>query len=228
MTEKKIPVVVLLGPPGSGKGTQAKRIQDNHKNWVHVSTGNLFRAEIATDSALGKSVKDILAEGKLVSDDVTNKVFESQILKILESKSIEALILDGYPRTSAQAHYLVNLVKRVPRLAAPVPVELNVSELEVVNRLAGRWVNPRTGRVYHERLNPPRREGFCDDDGLSLIQRSDDKPDVIRSRYKLYVDQRNGIVAGLGPTTSLITVNGIGSLDEISSRLEQAFESFKA
>jgi adenylate kinase len=227
MAQTKIPVIVLLGPPGSGKGTQAKRLQDMHPKWMHVSTGNLFRAEIASGSKLGNSVKDILAEGRLVSDEVTNQVFESQLLKILDAGGAEALILDGYPRTEGQAHYLVDLVARESRLATPVPVELRVAESEVVNRLAGRWVNPRTGRVYHERLNPPKKAGLCDDDGGILIQRPDDKPEVIRSRYKLYVEQRDGIVMGLGAQDRLVSVDGKGSLEEISNRLEEAFDGLR-
>jgi len=228
MLQNKIPVIVLLGPPGSGKGTQAKRMQDAHPKWVHVSTGNLFRAEITSGSDLGNSVKDILAEGRLVSDEVTNKVFKSQLLKILDAGGAETLILDGYPRTSGQAAYLVDLVKRENRLAEPVPVELSVPESEVVNRLAGRWVNPRTGRVYHEKLNPPQKEDFCDDDGGELIQRPDDRPEVIRSRYKLYVEQRDGIVSGLGSKDKLVPVDGQGSLEEISRRLEQVFANLRS
>jgi adenylate kinase len=217
----KIPVIVLLGPPGSGKGTQAKELQDSHPGWVHVSTGNLFRAEISSGSPLGLSVKDILARGELVSDEVTNKVFESQVLKILDTTKVDALVLDGYPRTRGQSVYLIGLVARESRLGRPVPVELKVSEAEVVGRLAGRWVNPRTGRVYHERLNPPKKAGVCDDDGQTLVQRSDDKPDVIRSRYKLYIEQRDGIVEGLQAGDRLVGIQGEGPLDQVSIRLEK-------
>lgn len=226
-TMAKTPVIVLLGPPGSGKGTQAKELQDTYPGWVHVSTGNLFRAEISSGSALGMSVKDILACGELVSDEVTNKVFESQVLKILDSKKVEALVLDGYPRTRAQAEYLMVMVARELRLGRPIPVELRVSEGEVVGRLAGRWVNPRTGRVYHERLNPPKKVGVCDDDGQPLIQRSDDKPDVIRSRYKLYIEQRDGIVEGLQARDRLVGIQGEGPLDQVSVRLETVIGELK-
>ena len=207
----KIPLIVLLGPPGSGKGTQAAKLQEVHPSWLHVSTGNLFRAEISSGSELGTSVKDILSEGKLVSDDVTNKVFESQLLKLLDESAPEALILDGYPRTKPQAEYLVGLVARESRLSEPLPVELKVPEEEVVRRLAGRWVNPRTGKVYHSEVNPPKVAGICDEDGAELIQRSDDRPDVIRSRYQLYREQRNGIVEGLGAKDRLVIVPGEGA-----------------
>jgi adenylate kinase len=221
------PVIVLLGPPGSGKGTQAKEIQDTHPGWAHVSTGNLFRAEISSGSDLGLSVKDILARGDLVSDEVTNQVFESQLLKILEEGRVQALVLDGYPRTRGQAQYLMELVARETRLGRPVPVELKVSEGEVVDRLAGRWVNPRTGRVYHEKINPPKEAGICDDDGQPLIQRSDDKPEVIRSRYKLYLEQRDGIVAGLEAQDRLVGIQGEGPLSEVNSRLEKVFSELQ-
>ncbi len=220
----KSSLIVLLGPPGSGKGTQAAKLQELHPTWLHVSTGNLFRAEIASGSELGESVKDILAEGRLVSDEVTNKVFESQLLKLLDEKAPDAMILDGYPRTQPQAEYLMKLVKSENRLNEPLPVELKVPENEVVRRLAGRWVNPRTGKVYHAEVNPPKVPGICDEDGESLIQRPDDKPEVIRSRYKLYTEQRDGIVAGLKAENRLVQIPGEGSLEKIRRSLEKILE----
>lgn len=218
---EKTPLIVLLGPPGSGKGTQAAKLQELHPKWLHVSTGNLFRAEIASGSELGNSVKGILAEGKLVSDDVTNKVFESQLLKLLDEEAPEALMLDGYPRTGPQAEYLTALVARESRIESPLPVELQVSEEAVVKRLAGRWVNPKTGRVYHAEVNPPKISGICDEDGTELIQRSDDKPEVIRSRYKLYTEQRDNIVAGMEAQDRLVGIPGEGDLDSIRKQLEE-------
>lgn len=231
MTASKTAVFVLLGPPGSGKGTQAARLHEKHSDWLHVSTGNLFRAEIASGSELGNSVKSILADGNLVSDEVTNQVFRSQVLKLLDEANPKALILDGYPRTGPQSGALLKLVAEEPRLAEPVPVELKVSESEVVNRLAGRLVNPRSGKIYHVKTNPPKVEGVCDEDGGELIHRPDDQPEVIKSRYNLYVEQRESILSGLGVTSSkdggrsLIEVDGVGEPSSILENLEQSLVS---
>jgi adenylate kinase len=158
------------------------------------------------------------------------RFFRSQVLKLLDEESPKALILDGYPRTGPQAEFLVKMVENELRLANPIPVELHVSESEVVSRLAGRLVNSRTGKIYHKVLNPPKVENKCDEDGSELIQRPDDQPDVIRSRYKLYVEQRELIVTGLGVSSgesvsssgSLLEVNGVGEPAEIFKSLEKA------
>lgn len=221
-------VFVLLGPPGSGKGTQAARLNEKHSDWLHVSTGNLFRAEIASGSELGNSVKSILADGNLVSDEVTNQVFRSQVLKLLDEENPRAIILDGYPRTGPQSGDLLRFVADEPRLAQPVPVELKVSEAEVIDRLVGRLVNPRTGKIYHVKTNPPKVEGICDEDGGELIHRPDDQPEVIKSRYNLYVEQRESILSGLGVNSGssegrgLVEVDGVGEPSSILENLEQS------
>jgi adenylate kinase len=188
-----------MGAPGSGKGTQAKALASKNPGWVHISTGDLFRKEISSGSPLGTSIRDILAHGKLVSDDVTNEVFESQVLQLLQSLQPNVLLLDGYPRTENQARFLVDFCKkRASELQAPVVVEMDIAEGTVVARLADRLINPRTGRIYHRISNPPKVAGICDDDGGPLLQRPDDQPETIRSRYQLYRKERDGIVRGLG------------------------------
>jgi adenylate kinase len=222
----QVGVIVLLGPPGSGKGTQASRLQEKNPAWIHVSTGNLFRKEIASGSPLGNSVKDIIAQGKLVSDEVTNQVFASQVAQILKNQKPQALILDGYPRTGAQGQFLASFAKE-QGLKAPVPLELRVPEDQVVFRLADRLVNAKTGRIYHRVLNPPKVVGICDEDGSALIQRSDDNPETIRSRYALYRSERDGIVSSLGGESSLLRVDGIGSPEEVGNRLLGAIEALR-
>lgn len=216
--------VVLLGPPGSGKGTQAKRLVARHNGWVHVSTGDLFRAEIASGSPLGTSVKSTIDAGNLVSDETTNEVFASQLGKILIAKpETKVVLLDGYPRTKPQAEALVALAKRRSDLVDDIKiVEFVASEDLLVERLSGRRINSKTGRIYHLVSNPPQVPGRCDEDGSELVQRADDKPDTIRSRYRLYVKERDGIVGGLvkGGSASPAAIDAGLAPDQVEARLE--------
>jgi adenylate kinase len=218
-----VQVIVLLGPPGSGKGTQAKKLQEINPSWLHISTGDLFRKEIASGSDLGRSVKEIIAAGKLVSDNVTDSVFQSQVNQLLKTFNPEALILDGYPRTAAQGRALILFCGASDRLGTPIPLELMVPEQTLVQRLSDRLVNPRNGRVYHKVSNPPKKAGICDDDGQPLVQRPDDRPEVIRDRYRLYVQERDGIVGALLPDPSaLVQLDGVGDPKDVSKRLTTA------
>ncbi|HVJ65743.1 MAG TPA: nucleoside monophosphate kinase [Bdellovibrionota bacterium] len=227
-TAASVVCVVLLGPPGSGKGTQAKRLVGRHQGWVHVSTGDLFRAEISSGSGLGVSVKATIDAGNLVSDETTNEVFASQLDKILKSKpQTKVLLLDGYPRTRPQAQALVALTKRRPDLADIKIVEFVASEELLVERLSGRRINPKTGRIYHLVSNPPTVPGRCDDDGTELVQRADDKPETIRSRYRLYVKERDGIVKGLveGGFESPVAIEAGLAPDLVEAKLETTIAS---
>ena len=213
-----VSIVVLMGPPGSGKGTQAKGLADKFPGWVHISTGDLFRGEISSNSALGSSVKTTLAKGKLVSDELTNQIFRSQVEKIMTSQSPKVLMLDGYPRTSAQAGFLMNFCLE-KGLGRPHVVEFFISEDGVVTRLQDRLINPRTGRIYHKVTNPPKKPGICDDDGGALVQRPDDRPETIRARYRLYQEQRDGIQAAIGGPESLRQIEAIGSPTDVERTL---------
>lgn len=215
----QVAITVLLGPPGSGKGTQARQLCLAHPDWVHVSTGDLFRAEIASGSPLGKSVKEILAQGKLVSDEVTNEVFSSQVDSIVAKGQAKVLILDGFPRTAAQSAFLDQYAHK-KSFAEPLYVEFKIQEVSVISRVADRLVNPRTGRVYHKVMNPPKVAGLCDDDGQPLVQREDDKPDTIRSRFRLYESQLQGVLANV-PASRKLSINAEGSPEEVRSRLEK-------
>ena len=220
----KVAIAVLLGPPGSGKGTQARSLCQAHSGWVHISTGDLFRAEIASQSLLGLSVKDILAQGKLVSDDVTAKVFASQVDSIVKTKSPKLLILDGFPRTGPQTKFLSQYTASNPSLGQPFYVEFKIREATVISRVADRLVNPRTGRIYHRVMNPPKVAGICDEDGKPLLQREDDKPETIKSRFKLYESQLAGIWAEAAGSRRL-EIDAEGSPDDVKVRLEKAILS---
>ena len=168
--------LVFLGPPGAGKGTIAK-VAKEALGVPHISTGDLFRANIKNETELGKRVKEILASGGLVPDEITIKMVEN---RLSESDCEKGYILDGFPRTITQAEALSKMsnVEGV--------INFVLSEEEIIKRLSGRRMCPSTGRTYHILFNPPKVEGIDDETGEPLIQRDDDKPEAIRHRLELY------------------------------------------
>ena len=168
--------LVFLGPPGAGKGTIAK-VAKEALGVPHISTGDLFRANIKNETELGKRVKEILASGGLVPDEITIKMVEN---RLSESDCEKGYILDGFPRTIPQAEALSKMsnVEGV--------INFVLSEEEIIKRLSGRRMCPSTGRTYHILFNPPKVEGIDDETGEPLIQREDDKPEAIRHRLELY------------------------------------------
>lgn len=222
--KKGIATIVLLGPPGSGKGTQARALNERHPGWIQISTGDLFRAEIASGSKLGLSVKDIMAQGKLVSDEVTCEVFKSQVQGVIARPTTEVLLLDGFPRTQVQTQFLINFIEGEPSLSSMALIEFRIREETVVSRVADRVVNPRTGRVYHKVMNPPKVAGICDQDGQPLIQREDDKPETIRARFKLYESQLAGIRAGTGNRYGWMNVDAEGLPEAVGERVERLIQ----
>ena len=168
--------LVFLGPPGAGKGTIAK-VAKEALGVPHISTGDLFRANIKNETELGKRVKEILASGGLVPDEITIKMVEN---RLSERDCEKGYILDGFPRTIPQAEALSKMsnVEGV--------INFVLSEEEIIKRLSGRRMCPSTGRTYHILFNPPKVEGLDDETGEPLIQRDDDKPEAIRHRLELY------------------------------------------
>ena len=168
--------LVFLGPPGAGKGTIAK-VAKEALGVPHISTGDLFRANIKNETELGKRVKEILASGGLVPDEITIKMVEN---RLSESDCEKGYILDGFPRTIPQAEALSK------RSNVEGVINFVLSEEEIIKRLSGRRMCPSTGRTYHILFNPPKVEGIDDETGEPLIQREDDKPEAIRHRLELY------------------------------------------
>lgn len=183
---EKALVVVFLGPPGSGKGTQAKELAKKLAGLQHVSTGDLFRNEIARQSDVGIQVDETIKAGNLVNDELTYKVLKNQLINIIENIAPRCLIFDGYPRNGHQVDDLAKLLKEVPGLAGPVFFELELPKDVIVERISGRLVNPRLGIVYHKTELPPKVPGKCDTDGGELIQRADDRPEVVGGRFDIY------------------------------------------
>lgn len=175
--------VVLLGPPGSGKGTQAKRLSAE-LGMPHVSTGDLFRAMRDQDTPLARKVREIMARGELVPDETTLMVLEERLKE--GDCQAHGAILDGVPRTVPQAEALEEMLAQMGARVAAVML-MSVSEDEAVRRISGRRSCPVCQRIYHVEFDPPRVAGRCDADGAELIQREDDKEEVVRRRYQEYL-----------------------------------------
>lgn len=218
---KRALVTVFLGPPGSGKGTQAKELAKELPGLIHVSTGDLFRSEINAKSEVGRSVEEVIRAGNLVNDDLTYKVLKSQMTKIIEEKAPKCLIFDGYPRNGAQVGHLARLLKEIPSLSGPVFFELELPKHVIVERISGRLVNPRLGLVYHKTERPPLVAAKCDVDGGELVQRADDKPEVVGGRFDVYQKGLQEMLVEIGkggyPHYSF---NGNASVDEVSKNLK--------
>jgi adenylate kinase len=172
---------VFLGPPGSGKGTQADFLRDEY-GWVHLSSGDLFREHIAKGTELGLKVKEIIARGALVPDDLTIQMVMD---RLHEPDTERGVIFDGFPRTRAQAVALdCNLSTEGKRINRAV--YFRIADEVIIDRLSARRVCPLDGAVYNLNSNPPKQDESCDIDGSELVQRDDDKPDVVRRRLEVY------------------------------------------
>ena len=176
--------IILVGPQGCGKGTQAEKIAE-HYSMKHFSTGDAFRAEVASGSELGKKLKEIMDAGELVPVEIVNDVIRGAI----EQHKERGLIFDGYPRTQEQASFL----ESVTDVDAIVAIE--ISDEEAVRRISSRYMCPKCGKGYNTVTLPPKEEGKCDLDGEALIQRDDDKPEAVRKRLADYHAKTAPIIA---------------------------------
>lgn len=182
--------LILLGPPGAGKGTQAERLQADF-SLAHISTGDMLRAQVAQGTELGEEAQKYMNAGELVPDEVILGMIG---LRISEQDAREGFLLDGFPRNTSQADSLAaTLAESDRRLTATLLID--VPDEEVVRRLAGRRVCAKGGHVYHVEFDPPKREGVCDQDGSRLIQREDDKEETIRRRLEVYARQTAPLIS---------------------------------
>ena len=176
--------IILLGPPGSGKGTQAASLAQ-HWQVPTISTGELLRAEVKAGSDLGQKVGDLMTQGLLVPDDL---IIAIMMEKLTQKECAQGVILDGFPRTVAQA------VALDQQCSVDAVVSLCIDNEEIVGRMAGRLYHPASGRVYHKVFNPPKRAGIDDQTGESLVLRSDDQPDTVRRRLDVYHAQTQPVL----------------------------------
>ncbi len=212
-------ILVLLGPPGAGKGTQAKLLA-LHYGVPHISTGDMFREHKARGTQLGREIQAIMDAGSLVTDDVTNAMVKDR----LSRPDVEGgFILDGYPRTTAQAEYLEKLLRSMGREIDRV-ISYEVAEELVVERISGRRSCPRCGAVFHVSANPPRRTGLCDRDGAELVQRDDDKPENVKKRMQEYADKTWPLKRFYQERRLMVEVEGVGTPEGILAATRAVLE----
>ena len=210
--------IVLLGMLGAGKGTQAKILKEKY-NIPNISTGELFREAIASGASLGLKVKNYVTEGKLVPDDLVNEV----VIDRLSRKDCEnGFILDGYPRTLEQAKFLDNTL-RVKKKKVKV-ISLEIDEKEVLNRLSSRRVCEKCGKEYNIVSLPPKIPNICDICGSKLVQREDDKEEIIKKRLEVYWKQSSPVTDYYMKKGTIRIINGKGSIPEVSNRLFNTIE----
>ena len=201
--------LVFLGPPGAGKGTQARALEDRYA-LRQISTGDILRRHVAQKTALGQQAKSFMDSGKLVTDDLIIAMMEHEL------KGSDSFILDGFPRTVAQAEALDALLAR---LALPLTAVLlfEADRETLFARLSGRWTNPRSGRSYHMLFNPPAVAGVDDEDGGPLIQRPDDTAEVVSKRLSTYELETAPLVAYYEPRGILARVDSLKPIDDVAA-----------
>ena len=212
--------IMLLGPPGGGKGTQAKYIE---QKWSipQISTGDMLRENVKNNTDLGIEAKRYMEKGELVPDHVILNMMEGRLLKD-DCKS--GYILDGFPRTIPQAEGLTNLLNTINQ-QLDVVILLKLDDEVIVERMGGRRVHPDSGRVYHIEYNPPKVENKDDVTGEDLIIRPDDQENTVRNRLKVYENQTSPLIEYYNKFNILSTIDANGSIEKINSRVKQAIDN---
>lgn len=206
--------IVLLGPPGAGKGTQAGILSEKF-NLPHISSGDIFRENIRNDSELGKVAQTFISKGELVPDDVTVAMIRERFKR---PDCERGAILDGFPRTPPQADSLADMLREFGGKVDVVPFITAPSEV-LIERLAGRWSCKECGNIYHTKFNPPKIVGRCDFDQSPLYQRDDDKADTVKHRIDVYHQQTAPLINYYKSRGILTEVNGFGSIEQVANSL---------
>lgn len=211
--------VVLLGPPGAGKGTQAHVLADHHAI-PHISTGDLLRANLRDETPVGLEAREYMDAGNLVPDDVVLRMVAE---RLDDQDPDDGFMFDGFPRTIDQA---TALEKVLADAGTPLDVVVNIAvdREQIVARLTGRRSCP-DGHVYHVVANPPEQEGICDVDGKPLFQRDDDTEEVVRNRLEVYDEQTAPLVDFYDDRGLLETVDGAGEVEEVTTRIEAVLDA---
>ncbi len=212
--------IILLGPPGAGKGTQAKRIVERY-SVPQISTGDLLREHVRNATGLGLLAKDIMARGQLVPDEL---LYDMVSERLRRADCERGFVLDGFPRTAAQAGWLDAFLEHEffdnsKLQCLPIVVQINVGYNEILHRLTGRRTCPTCGRIYNAYLQPPSVEGVCDLDGSKLVIRNDDREEVIRERLRAYEAQTRPVAEYYERKGRLVSVDGGLSVDEVTAKI---------
>jgi adenylate kinase len=229
-TSRNVGPIVLLGPPGAGKGTQAKRIMERY-GVPQISTGDLLRENAAAGTDLGLAAKAVMARGELVCDDLVCNMVRQRLM-LRDTK--RGYILDGFPRTAAQAGWLDALLDHElfdnsrPTRAWPIVIQLDVDYNQLLLRITGRRTCPTDGKIYNVHFQPPRVDEICDIDGTRLVTRNDDRLEVIQPRLTAYQEQTRPVVDYYQRTGRLIPVNGDQPVEVVTEQIFRIIEDHHA
>lgn len=214
--------LVLLGPPGSGKGTQGERLNEELR-LPYYATGDILRAAVRDETELGRTAKEYMDRGDLVPDEVIVGVIAD---RIGSSEALDGFILDGFPRTTPQAEALDAKLRELGRALNGVLL-IDVSDDEVVRRLGGRRTCEANGHVFHVEFEPPKEEGVCDIDGSPLIVRDDDKPEVIRKRLETYHEKTEPLVSYYDSRSVLRRIEGEAKPEEVAEQIRRTLATLR-
>jgi adenylate kinase len=212
--------LVLLGPPGAGKGTQAQIVSEKLV-LPHISSGDIFRENLKAQTELGKMAKGYMDRGELVPDDVTIAMIRERLSR---PDAQNGALLDGFPRTPAQAQALDAMLEDFSGVVNGVPY-IKVPEDVLVERLTGRWTCRAEGHVFHEKFNPPKKAGVCDFDGSELYQRDDDKAETVKRRIHVYLEQTMPLINYYQERGKLLEIDGTQSIDKVAKDLLDALSA---
>lgn len=212
--------LILLGPPGSGKGTQAQRLQESH-GLVQLSTGEMLRAAVASGSELGKQAKKIIEAGKLVPDDIMVRMIAE---RINQPDCADGFILDGFPRTTGQAKALDAMLAE-KKLPLDYVIEMKVDTKVLTDRITGRYSCAKCGAGYHDEFQKPEIEGKCDAcGGTEFTRREDDNAETVRARLVAYEEQTAPLLPYYRKMGALRTVDGMAAIDEVTDQIEMVLQ----
>lgn len=208
-----------MGLPGAGKGTQAEKINEKY-DIPHISTGDMFRLAIKEGTDLGKKAKSFMDQGELVPDEVTIGIVQERLSK---ADCQNGFLLDGFPRTIAQAEALQNLLANM-KTSIDYVLHVDVPENKLVERLTGRRICPTCGATYHVMYNPPQVEGVCDKDGSQLIQRDDDQAETVKTRLSVNIKQAQPLLDFYTDKELLVTVDGDQEIADVFEDVQKVLD----
>ena len=211
--------ILLFGAPGTGKGTQSAFLV-SRMNFFHISTGDLFRSALSQKTRLGLKAQTYMDKGQLVPDQIVIELIKEQLSSLSDNQSI---VLDGFPRTIVQAEALDDLFVSMNKTLDKV-LYLNMPMELLVERLSGRRVAEKSGRVYHIKFKPPKTENICDETGERLLHRKDDQPEVVHQRLKTYIEQTAPLIEYYKKKNILFELTAIGSPEEVFTRIYELLQ----